>query len=80
MKNNAIWELKDAETYYELSFVIYALFFLAASFFRFTQECFSKQSFQSTATIKNIFLSLFLIARSESYKKRKHFASEILVE
>lgn len=28
MKNNAIWKLKDAETYYELSFVIYALFLL----------------------------------------------------
>lgn len=31
MKNNAIWKLKDAETYYELSFVIYALFFFPAA-------------------------------------------------
>lgn len=72
MKNNAIWKLKDAETYYELSFVIYMLLFpLAAaaspSLARW-RENFS--SFHSTATTKMFSLLLF---PSESYEETKTF-------
>lgn len=47
MKNNAIWKLKDAETYYELSFVIYAL--LEGSIKQRLEEI------SSTVTTKTVF-------------------------
>lgn len=58
MKNNAIWEPEDAETYYELSYVIYVLFSL------FLRKTFAQQ--------QNIFMLLQLARRRMKVMKLKY--------
>lgn len=67
MKNNAIWKLKDAETYYELNFVIYARSFPFRSFFFGIENFF-------TATTKMFSFNFFERKKNRGSCEKEHFS------
>lgn len=70
-KNNAIWVLKDAETYYELNLVIYACAFpFALRIFRTTFHCFSSMHHRNNKNISSLVFSCEVNAKVMKMKEK----------